>query len=225
MVLIISIETATPTCSIAIHENGELLAISEFTSEKSHSQVIAPSIDFLLESINKKIEDLSALAVSSGPGSYTGLRIGTSIAKGLCYANQIPIISISSLESMIMEVQTKIGQGIFCPMIDARRMEVYCKLHQENKTLKEDFAEIVTEESFKEYFREPFYYFGTGAQKCIQILSEKENTFFIDKISPSAKWMGYLAWEKYLKANFEDLAYFEPDYLKEFHTKPSKKLL
>ncbi|MEM7552476.1 MAG: tRNA (adenosine(37)-N6)-threonylcarbamoyltransferase complex dimerization subunit type 1 TsaB [Bacteroidota bacterium] len=224
--MILSIETATPICSLAIHNEGSVLCETNFFLNKSHSSVILPSLKQMVESVEVDLTELKAIAVSSGPGSYTGLRIGTSAAKGLAYSISVPLISVSTLHSMVLNAQDIIGhKGIFCPMMDARRMEVYHMIFKGHSITVGEVPKIISEEAFNEFISDEFYYFGDGADKCKSIFSGRNNMHYLGGIRPSAKWSGILAWDKYQKNNFEDLAYFEPDYLKEFQTKPSKKLL
>jgi tRNA threonylcarbamoyladenosine biosynthesis protein TsaB len=229
MTFILSVETSTPICSVAIHKNGELIANADLFLEKSHSNSLTPLIEELLRHCDLKMDQLNAVAVSSGPGSYTGLRIGLSTVKGLCFALDIPLIGISSLDSMTAQVfqfyQSK--DYLYIPMLDARRMEVFYKI------TNVDFNDvgkmsnlILTQDSFSNYLSdfEIIYLFGNGSSKAFELLKNQSNKFkFIDSVNPSAKWYGKLAFEKFNQSLFEDIVYFEPNYGKEFYSPQSKK--
>lgn len=227
MSLILSIETATPVCAVALHEEGVLLAEAKLLKDKSHSDKLAILINQLLEHNSVKKNQLSAIAVSEGPGSYTGLRIGVSTAKGLCYGLDIPLIAISSLTALGAQVRNFIGEDDFMiPMFDARRMEVYAqvldkKLHIIEKTQ----PVIIDENSFGNFIaNHTVYIFGDGADKCKPVLNN-DSFKFINNIVPSAASVGELAYQKYLDRNFSDAAYFEPFYLKEFRAGKPKSLI
>ncbi len=219
MPLLLSIETSTKVCSVALHRDTTLLASSEILIERSHSKFITILIENLFLHSGEKMEELDAVAVSKGPGSYTGLRIGVSTAKGLCYALEKPLIAISTLESMAYEVNRfNKTEALLCPMIDARRMEVYCAFF-DNKLncLEEVSAKIIEENSFKAMLdQKAVLFFGDGSQKCIKIIGDHKNAFFIDDLFPSAINIGALALKAFEAKKFEDLAYFEPFYLKDF---------
>ena len=229
MTKILSIETATSICSVAIHQDGELLANADLYLDKSHSNSLALLIEQLLAHCDLEMKQLDAIAVSSGPGSYTGLRIGLSTAKGLCYALDIPLIAVSSLDSMLVEVLHiyKKNKTLYIPMLDARRMEVFLKIADEdfNQILPQSNL-ILAADSFKEYLGkwDEMVLFGNGADKAVSLLRNFSNNFLLVKhINPSAKFMGSIAHEKYSSKQFEDLAYFEPNYGKEFYSPQSKK--
>ena len=225
--MILSIETSTKVCSVALHNQGELLAESTLYVDKSHSEKLAILIRDLLSYAEIETKDLKAVAIASGPGSYTGLRIGTSTAKGLCYALNIPLISISTLEAMTYGVAQTITEDILlCPMLDARRMEVYSLLaDKELAILQPTEALIIDENSFsKELENNKIVFFGNGAAKCEPMIGGKPNAIFINSQSISAVHIGALAWKKYQTQSFEDLAYFEPEYLKEFKAIKPKNL-
>jgi tRNA threonylcarbamoyladenosine biosynthesis protein TsaB len=187
----------------------------------SHAEKLHLFIEELLFSSNMGFSDLSAVAVSQGPGSYTGLRIGVSAAKGLCYALQIPMIAIDTLAVLAEQVQK--GNGLIIPMIDARRMEVYCSVFDSaHQKVMETSAEIITEETFSE-FDELVYFVGDATTKCKQILNRPNFIFLEEIIFPSAKEMVPLSWNKFKNADFVDLAYFEPLYLKDFVATTPKK--
>lgn len=226
MALILSIETATSVCSVALHSDGNLVALKELHLDKSHSEHLIPIIKDLLTNCGKHQNDLEAIALSKGPGSYTGLRIGSSTAKGLCYALSIPLIAIPTLDGMAKRVRIPINEStLLCPMLDARRMEVYAALYNcKCQNILSVRPVIIDESSFDEYFStSKMIFFGNGAEKCKGIINKK--AVFIDKIVPSATTIGELAIEKYHSKEFENIAYFEPFYLKEFQTtKPKVKL-
>lgn len=229
MITILSIETATSICSVAIHQNGKIKASSDLFSEKSHSGALAILIEQLLAHCDLDFKDLNAIAVSSGPGSYTGLRIGLSTAKGLCFALNIPLISVSSLDSMTYQVMSFAptnNKTLFVPMLDARRMEVFYKIISADfKEFKELGNLILEESSFDKYLAEDsiVLLFGNGADKAKELLKYKPKITIIENVNPSASFMGLLAFRKFENSNFEDLAYFEPNYGKEFYSPVSKK--
>ena len=218
MALILSIETSTTVCSVALHEDGMIKASNTFYLDKSHSTVLVPSIDTLISRSGYNKTDLSAIALSKGPGSYTGLRIGTSTAKGLCFALDIPLIAVGTLNGLARKVAPFTTPDVkLCPMLDARRMEVYtCLLDKNLNLLKDVHPAIIDEMSFKEELDGgKIVFFGNGAHKCRDVIRH-ENAIFIDDIEPSAEEIGYLAYTKFQETAFEDVAYFEPFYLKEF---------
>ena len=216
MSLILNIETATKSCSVALAKDGRLLDCIEEVSEKySHAEQLTVFIQDILAKHQFSTKDLDAVAISSGPGSYTGLRIGLSTAKGLCYALDIPLISVSTLEAMAELKKTDFTEYNLCPMIDARRMEVYCAMFS-NGGQTEVQAKVIDEDSFTaEFEKGPVLFFGDGANKCQEILTHP-NAHFILGLYPSAKGMVELAQQKFTKKAFEDVAYYEPFYLKEF---------
>ncbi len=219
MPLILSIETSTKVCSVALYRGQTLLASSEILIEKSHSKFITVLIENLFAHSGENMAALDAVAVSKGPGSYTGLRIGVSTAKGLCYALDKPLIAIDTLRSMAYEVNRfNTGKYILCPMIDARRMEVYCALYDHTLGCKEDVsAKIIDEHSFNDLLQnEPLLFFGDGSQKCIKLIGQHKNAVFINNVFPSAINIGALALQAFEEERFEDVAYFEPFYLKDF---------
>ena len=234
MALILSIETGTDICSVALANDGELMALRESDEGRDHAKKVALFVDELLRETGVQPSDLDAIAVGKGPGSYTGLRIGVSFAKGLCYALDIPLIAIGSLDALTEVAREDYDAGILdieeeewakaklCPLVDARRMEVYAEVFDnEGKALTDVAAEVVTEDSFKEWRKDKFVIFGNGAKKCTELLSD---AIFVD-IAPSARGIVRLAEESFKAQKFEDLAYFEPLYLKEFLVIPSKKKL
>jgi tRNA threonylcarbamoyladenosine biosynthesis protein TsaB len=228
MGIILSIETATQLCSVALHEDGDLLDTQELLEDRSHSEYLAVMIKNLLHNAGKSVNDLSAVAVSKGPGSYTGLRIGVSTAKGLCFGLKVPLISVNSLLSMAYEVQTQnLNKYDLCPMLDARRMEVYCLITDPNLKVKQKTkAVIIDESSFERELRKGgILFFGNGMAKCRKILGRHKNACFIDEVYPKASNIGYLAYKKYKKEEFENTETFEPFYLKDFIATVPKKLI
>jgi tRNA threonylcarbamoyladenosine biosynthesis protein TsaB len=229
MSIILSLETSTPICSVAIHTEGKLIANADLYLEKSHSNSLTPLIEQLLRHCDLEMRDINAIAVSTGPGSYTGLRIGLSTAKGLCYALDIPLISISSLDSMTVQILNfhKADNSVYIPMLDARRMEVFYKVSSVDLLEFEEMSNLVLEEqSFQEYIDkfESIYLFGNGSGKACELLKKQSDKFiWIDNVNPSAQYYGVMAYNKFKNKQFEDLAYFEPNYGKEFYSPKSKK--
>ncbi|BDD10712.1 tRNA (adenosine(37)-N6)-threonylcarbamoyltransferase complex dimerization subunit type 1 TsaB [Fulvitalea axinellae] len=228
MALILSLETATTVCSVALHEDGVLKAKEELFVDKSHSSQLTVAIDNVVKNAGFAYKDLSAVAVSEGPGSYTGLRIGTSTGKGLCYSLDIPLIAVNTLEGMANSIKGfNLDGALLCPMLDARRMEVYCAVYDaEGKELSPTQAVIVEPESYDKYLEQgKVIFFGNGSDKCVEVFGQHPNASFWPNVSPSAEGIGNLAYVKYEQQSFEDVAYFEPFYLKEFRaTKPKKNI-
>ena len=215
MSYILNIETATKNCSVSLAKNGETLICKEISEQGySHAEKLHVFIDEILKESAIAMSDLKAIAVSQGPGSYTGLRIGVSSAKGLCYGLQIPLIAIDTLSTLAIQVQNE--DGLIVPMIDARRMEVYSAIFNSKKEMiREVQAEILTEESFINE-TEKIYFIGDSNEKAKSVLN-KSNFIFLDNIIyPSANEMGSISYTKFLKGDFVDVAYFEPYYLKDF---------
>ncbi|MCK5280566.1 MAG: tRNA (adenosine(37)-N6)-threonylcarbamoyltransferase complex dimerization subunit type 1 TsaB [Cyclobacteriaceae bacterium] len=227
MAIILSIETSTLTSSIAIHEDGRLISSQNIHLDKSHSEYLTPSIKYLFETSGLQLNAIDAVAISKGPGSYTGLRIGTSTAKGICYALDSKLIAVNSLEAMAYGMaKYQFEDVLLCPMIDARRMEVYCLIAKNDLSIVEKTqAKIIDESSFSNLLSDSkIIFFGNGAIKCKSVLDHSENAIFIKEIVPSADHIGVLAWKAYQQRIFENLAYFEPFYLKDFIAKkPSAK--
>ncbi len=221
MAYILQIETATTNCSVALSLNGETVALKELSNGYSHAENLLMFIKDVLTNQNIDYSSLCAIAISKGPGSYTGLRIGVSTAKGLCYALGIPLVSVETLE--VLAKQVKVSEGFIVPMIDARRFEAYTKIFTSNyKQHREIQAEILTENSFKELLSESKIVFvGNKTEKTKEMIQHK-NASFIDTL-PSANQMSELAYNKFKKNDIEDVAYFEPYYLKDFLVTPSKK--
>jgi len=227
MALILSIETSTTVCSVALHDSGQLIGVVELHQENVHSQKLMLLIEDLMKRAAFKSEDLNAVAVSSGPGSYTGLRIGVSIAKGIAYAQDIPLIGVDTLQALAKRVLPFVKEDEkIVPMLDARRMEVYTAVY--NKYLEPIEALspriIESENPFLKYLDQGnLYFLGDGVEKLKGILGHSR-AIFLDWF-PSAITLGELAFEKHQKEDFEDLAYFEPNYLKDFRVISSKKNL
>ena len=215
MSFILSIETATKNCSIALSKEGKTIALKEIANQNfSHAEKLHVFIEEILTENQITFKDLIAIAVSKGPGSYTGLRIGVSSAKGLCYALNIPLISIDTLTSLARQIAVK--EGVIVPMIDARRMEVYTAVfNPEFKMIKGVEALIVDKNSFSE-IESTVHLVGDGALKFKETLTNEKFKFYDDIIYPSANEMSELAFEKYKISDFENVAYFEPYYLKDF---------
>ncbi|WP_396143076.1 tRNA (adenosine(37)-N6)-threonylcarbamoyltransferase complex dimerization subunit type 1 TsaB [Flavobacterium sp.] len=212
---ILNIETATKNCSVALAKNGETILCKEMAEQGfSHAEKLHLFIEEIIKEAGITFSDLSAVAVSQGPGSYTGLRIGVSAAKGLCYALEIPLISVDTLT--VLANQLQIEKGIIIPMIDARRMEVYSAIFNVKKEMiREVQAEILTDSSFSD-IDDAVYFVGDSNEKAKKILS-KSNFNFVDTIFyPSAQEMSAISYRKFLDNSFEDVAYFEPYYLKDF---------
>jgi len=218
MAIILCIETTTTNCSVAISVGGKITTIKEINNKQySHAEKLHLFIEDVLNEANIQKTQLDAIAVSKGPGSYTGLRIGVSAAKGLCFALDIPLIAVSTLEALAYQVTSV--DGVIIPMLDARRMEVYSAVfNSDKKDLREIKAEILDESSFSEYLEEgKAYFIGDGVAKFKNICSHT-NAIFIEDKFPSANDMRFLAEEKFKKSEIEDVAYFEPYYLKDFVT-------
>ncbi|MFL2570211.1 MAG: tRNA (adenosine(37)-N6)-threonylcarbamoyltransferase complex dimerization subunit type 1 TsaB [Flavobacteriales bacterium] len=216
MAWILCIETATKSCSVSLAKDGHLMAVKEEVSEQySHSEQLTIFIEQLLQQEELKVSDLDAIAVSSGPGSYTGLRIGVSTAKGLCYASDVPLIAVSTLGAMAQAMKDKYPETQLCPMLDARRMEVYCAFYSKSQA-SPVVAKIIDQDSFAEELAQgPLLFFGDGADKCQDVLTHT-NAYFELGVYPSAINMIPLAYDKFQNQDFEDVAYFEPFYLKDF---------
>jgi len=218
--MILQIETATTVCSVALANRGEVIAFKEIDQRNVHAEVITVFIDEILKSAGIKYNELDAVAVSSGPGSYTGLRIGVSTAKGLCYALDKPLIAVETLEAMADGLITGgTDEGILlCPMIDARRMEVYTALFDAaGNRIQATTAEIIDENSFAAQLEQnKILFFGDGAPKCRETLSGNTNALFIGNFANSAAHLTKKAYQKFQAGQFEDVAYYEPYYLKDF---------
>ncbi|WP_299244013.1 tRNA (adenosine(37)-N6)-threonylcarbamoyltransferase complex dimerization subunit type 1 TsaB [uncultured Aquimarina sp.] len=218
MAYILCIETSTTNCSVALIKNGLVVASKEdYDTKYSHAERLHQFIDIVVNEAGIAFAELDAVSVSKGPGSYTGLRIGVSAAKGLCYGLNIPLISIDTLHSLAQQVKTK--EGFVVPMIDARRMEVYSAIFSNDyEQLRSTEAEILTEASYETYLHKSNVYFiGNGVAKFEEINTHKNAVFISDKL-PSAMQMANVSYTKFLENDFEDVSYFEPYYLKDFVT-------
>jgi tRNA threonylcarbamoyladenosine biosynthesis protein TsaB len=216
MAYILNIETATTNCSVSLSKEGETLVLKEdYNTNYSHAESLHVFIEEVIKKANIQLSEIDAIAVSKGPGSYTGLRIGVSAAKGLCFSLNIPLISVDTLESLAHQVEVESGSII--PLLDARRMEVYSAVYDnKHQKIRAIEAEIISETSFSDYLKTSNVYFiGDGVEK-IKTVIHHPNAIFIDGKLPSAKNMSILAFDKYKKSDFEDVAYFEPFYLKDF---------
>ncbi len=221
MSLILSLETSAKICSVALHQQGVLIATEEIHIEHSHAGKLAVLIEAVVKKSGITLSQLSAVAVSSGPGSYTGLRIGTSTAKGLCFALNIPLIAVGSLELLVHHMNKQnAGNAYLCPMIDARRMEVYCTVvDAAGKTIQPIEAKVIDASSFGALLElNKMIFFGDGADKCRDTITHP-GAQFISGISPIASYMGEPAFQKFQQKQTEDLVNFEPYYLKEFMVK------
>lgn len=216
MAYILNIETATTNCSVSLSKEGLILVLKEDNSlNYSHAESLHVFIDSVLKSANLKPSNLDAVAVSKGPGSYTGLRIGVSAAKGLCFALDIPLISVETLQSLSHQVA--VNEGVIVPMLDARRMEVYSAVFDASyHQIRATEAQILEDTSFQSYLvKGNVYFLGNGVEKAQTIITHPHANFIQEKL-PSAKEMASLSYVKYKKNDTEDVAYFEPYYLKEF---------
>lgn len=228
MTKIINIESSTGVCSINIAINGKTEIIKESFENNSHSKLLTVFIEKILKECSYSINDIDAISVSKGPGSYTGLRIGVSAAKGLAYAADIPLISVDTLKAMaygfINERKQLNDSDLFCPMIDARRMEVYTEVFdKELKSVAPLEAKIIDNKSFENLLTgRRVFFFGDGAEKCKKEINHK-NALFVSDFNCSAKYMSDLSYRKFLKSEVEDVAYFEPFYLKDFVATIPKK--
>ena len=223
MAIILNIETSTKNCSVSIAKNGAILAIKELNNGNySHAEVLHPFIVAILKEAKITTQQIDAVAVSKGPGSYTGLRIGVSAAKGLCFAFNKSLIAIDTLHSLAHAISVE--EGVIVAMLDARRMEVYSAIFNKNyQQIREIKAEIIDENSFSdELSKGKVYFLGDGVQKCKETIVHK-NAIFIDDKFPSAKEMANLSYNKFKKNDIENVAYFEPFYLKDFIVIPEKK--
>lgn len=222
MAKFLHIETSTKVCSVALSENGQLIDLLEESSDAYiHSERLTVFIDKITKKNNWKLNELSAVVVTSGPGSYTGLRIGVSTAKGLCYALSISMIAVNTLESIAYLARKKHPNSTICAMIDARRMEVFSTIFDADfKVIKSLSADILEEETYAEYL--PLVVAGDGASKTKEIWNNRD-VIIEDSIVSSAAGQVEIAFEKFKNEEFEDVAYFEPKYLKDFVVTPSKK--
>lgn len=226
--LILSLETSSPVCSVAVHQAGVLVGQAELRLEKSHSSHLSVLIDQLLTNTGHTLHDVAAVALSDGPGSYTGLRIGGAAAKGLCFALDIPLLAVNTLQALAWQVAahtTFPETYLYCPMLDARRMEVYTALYTYNsREVLPPTALVLTPTALTEQLDgQQVIFFGNGAVKFQLMLSDQLHAGFLVGIEPSAVAMGALAWGAFQRQEFRDVAYYEPFYLKEVYTTTSKK--
>ena len=214
MAYILNLETSTKNCSVALAQNGKTVLCKEIAEQGfSHAEKLHVFIEEIVNEANLNFSEIKAVAVSKGPGSYTGLRIGVSAAKGLCYALQIPLISIDTMQVLAKKA---VVDGLIVPMIDARRMEVYSAIFDKNHNkIKEVEAEILTENSYQD-FDQTIYFVGDCQEKCKTVLVKDNFKFLPEIVFPSANEMSQLSFEKFQNNDFEDVAYFEPFYLKDF---------
>ena len=229
MACILHIETSTQVCSVAVSEDSHVIFQLEDHSGPNHAERLGSMVDEALSFTDNHAIPFDAVAVSCGPGSYTGLRIGVSMAKGICYGRNLKLIAVPTLELMCVPVLLREmveENALLCPMIDARRMEVYAGLYDRSlKPVREVSADVVTEETYRQYLDErPVYFFGNGAAKCMETINHP-NAHLIEGIEPLAKWMQPLAERRLLNGQTEDVAYFEPFYLKDYVAKMPKKLI
>ena len=229
MSTILHIETSTDVCSVAVSEDSQVIFQQDDHSGPNHAERLGTMVDEALSFTDNHAIPFDAVAVSCGPGSYTGLRIGVSMAKGICYGRDLKLIAVPTLELLCVPVllrEIPEDDALLCPMLDARRMEVYASIYTRAlKPVREIGADVVTTETYKEYLdAHPVYFFGNGAKKCMDTIHHP-NAHLIEGIEPLAKWMQPLAERRFLNEQFEDVAYFVPYYLKDFVAKKPKDLL
>ena len=228
MSCILHIETSTEVCSVAVSEDSQVIFHQEDHSGPNHAERLGSMVDEALSFTDNHAIPFDAVAVSCGPGSYTGLRIGVSMAKGICYGRNLKLIAVPTLELLCVPVLLREAveeeDALLCPMIDARRMEVYAGIYDRAlHVIRPVSADVVTEETYKQWLDEhPVYFFGNGAAKCIETIHHP-NAHLIENIEPLAKWMQPLAERRLLNEQTEDVAYFEPFYLKDYVAKMPKK--
>ena len=229
MSTILHIETSTDVCSVAVSEDTQVIFQQDDHSGPNHAERLGTMVDEALSFTDNHAIPFDAVAVSCGPGSYTGLRIGVSMAKGICYGRNLKLIAVPTLELLCVPVllrEIPEEDALLCPMLDARRMEVYSGIYNRAlKPIREVGADIVTAETYKDYLEEHLmYFFGNGAKKCMDVINHP-NAHLIEGIEPLAKWMQPLAERRLLSGTTEDVAYFTPFYLKDFVAKMPKKLI
>lgn len=228
MSLILNIDTSTSVCSVALAKAGKVIALKESNEGLNHSVLLGTYIDEILKENQMDVHQLDAVAISMGPGSYTGLRIGVSMAKGLCFGAGKPLIAVPTLQALALSVSARLNEdALYCPMIDARRMEVYTAFFDRaNHTVVDTKAEIITENSFAGLLAEhQIYFFGNGSDKVKTVLTHP-HARFMEKVETSARHMTLLAEQLFQAQQFADVAYFEPFYLKDFiATTPKRKVL
>ena len=229
MACILHIDTSTEVCSVAVSEDSHVIFEQQDDMGHNHAEKIGTFVDEALSFTDNHAIPFDAVAVSGGPGSYTGLRIGVSMAKGICYARNLKLISVPTLELLCVPVLLRElveEDALLCPMIDARRMEVYAGIYDRAlKPVREVSADVVDADTYRKWLDErPVYFFGGGAKKCMEAISHP-NARYIDGIKPLAKWMQPLAERRLMNDQTENVAYYEPFYLKDFVAKMPKKLL
>jgi tRNA threonylcarbamoyladenosine biosynthesis protein TsaB len=229
MSCILHIETSTSVCSVAVSEDSHVIFQQEDHSGPNHAERLGSMVDEALSFTDNHAIPFDAVAVSCGPGSYTGLRIGVSMAKGICYGRNLKLIAVPTLELMCVPVLLREmveENALLCPMIDARRMEVYAGIYDRAlHEVRPVGADVVDAETYKQWLDErPVYFFGNGAAKCMETINHP-NAHLIEGIEPLAKWMQPLAERRFLNEQTEDVAYFEPFYLKDYVAKMPKKLI
>ncbi|MGN1229877.1 MAG: tRNA (adenosine(37)-N6)-threonylcarbamoyltransferase complex dimerization subunit type 1 TsaB [Prevotella sp.] len=230
MSCILHIETSTNVCSVAVSEDGKVIFDKADRTGNNHAEALGSFVDEAMSFADSHAIPLDAVAVSSGPGSYTGLRIGVSMAKGVCYALDLPLLSVPTLELMCVPILLRNEEieddALLCPMIDARRMEVYAALYDRAlKPVRGIQADVVDGDTYRQWLdQRPVYFFGNGAAKCMDVIAHP-NARLIEGVEPVAKWMMPLAEKKMLNGIYEDVAYFVPYYLKDFVAKTPKDLL
>ncbi len=230
MSCILHIETSTSVCSVAVSEDSQVIFQQEDHSGPNHAERLGSMVDEALSFTDNHAIPFDAVAVSCGPGSYTGLRIGVSMAKGICYGRSLKLIAVPTLELLCVPVllreTVKDDDALLCPMIDARRMEVFAGIYDRAlKPIRQVEADVVDAETYKPWLdAHPVYFFGNGAAKCMETIHHP-NAHLIENIEPLAKWMQPLAERRLLNDRTEDVAYFEPFYLKDYVAKMPKKLI
>ena len=229
MSCILNIETSTDVCSVSVSKDGACIFSQESHEGPNHAVKLGVFVDEAMSFADSHAIPLDAVAVSCGPGSYTGLRIGVSMAKGICFGQDLKLISVPTLELMAVPVllREEVEEGaLLCPMIDARRMEVYSAIYDRAlREVRQVQADVVDADTYREYLdRGPVYFFGNGAEKCMETINHP-NARLIKGVEPLAKWMFPIAERRIAQEKYEDVAYFVPFYLKDFVAKESKKLL
>lgn len=230
MAVILNIEASTEACSVALSEYGEVFFERKNSEERSHAKVLAPFVEEAIKYADERNRAIEAVALSCGPGSYTSLRIASSTAKGVCYGRNLPLIAIPTMAIMCVPVLFRDDipvDALFCPMIDARRNEVYATVYDRAlNAVLDTCAVIIDENSFSDLLeKHTIYFFGNGAEKCSSIITHQNAKFLTEYRTPHAKQMMPLAERALLEERFEDIAYFEPFYLKDFVATKAKKLL
>lgn len=234
MNILLAIETSTHICSVALWQDGKLIALKESDEKNVHSRLLSGMIIQLLAENNVPKENIAAVAVSMGPGSYTGLRIGVSIAKGLCYGWSKPLIAVDTIKAQAAQYILTVNNHrndsekiLLCPMFDARRIEVYTALYDKNlNEISPPEAKVIDGTSFNKLLvHHKIFFFGNGAAKCKELITSS-NAVFVENVNPSSLGVAFLAEKLFQENKFVDVAYFEPFYMKEFIAgKPSRKIL